>query len=464
MSTITYDEWMSTADAVLWNIERDPMLRSTILSVWIMDGEPDEERFENTLHGAVHKIPRLRQRAVADPFGISPPRWVDDPYFDPTYHVRRVRCPGAGTIRDLLDFAAPISQTAFDKDRPLWELYVVEGMADGKIGAVLKLHHSVGDGMGLVKMTESMVETNATHERRKHEPWSTDVALPSRTETVAAAVRHRAEEGARELTGLLRATLRTATDLAAGRRRPADIAEVAGSVGRMLAPAPPSRSASLATKGMTNHLDVVTVPLEDLKRAGKAAGGTLNDAFVAGVAAGIAGYLHAIGELDVEAVSMSMPINIRDDSNDGHAANHFVPSRFDVPLDVDDAGDRMRVIHALVEEVRNEPAMPLADAINAVISRLGVNLSVSLVGGMMKTIDVITSNVPGPPFTVYSSGAKIEQMFPFGPLGGSAVNFTLFSYDGTCAIGINADTTAIQDPTLLTQHLEKGLAEVVALG
>lgn len=464
MADITYDDWMSTSDAVLWNIERDPMLRSTILSVWIMDRLPDEDRFENTLNGAVHKIPRLRQRAIQDSLGIAPPRWVDDPYFDPGYHIRWARCPGKGSLRDLLDYAAPVAMTAFDKDRPLWELHIVDGMVDGKVGAVLKLHHSVGDGMGLVRMTESMVETTPDHRRRDYGPWSTDQPLPNRRERVADALRHRADEAVRNTTGVLRAAVSTAAEVATAKRRPSDVTKVAGSVFRLVKPGAPSRSEALSHKGMTLHLDVVTVPLDDLRAAGKATGGTLNDAFVAGVASGLAGYLHAIGEPAVDAVHMQMPVNVRDEDNEGHASNHFVPARFDVPLDIADPADRMRVIHGLVEQMRNEPAMPLVDAVNTVVSRLGVNLSVSLVGGMMKTMDIITSNVPGPPFQVYSQGAAIEHMFPFGPLGGSAVNFTLFSYNGTCYVGINSDTTAVTDPTLLTQFIEKGFAEVAAVG
>ena len=464
MADITYDGWMSTSDAVLWNIERDPMLRSTILSVWIMDRLPDADRFQNTLYGAVHKIPRLRQRAMQDPLGLAPPRWVDDPYFDPDYHIRRTRCPGEGTLRDLLDYAGPVAMTAFDKDRPLWELHLVEDMAEGRVGAVLKLHHSVGDGMGLVKMTESMVETTPDHQRRAYGPWTTDARLPNRRELVTDAVRHRADEAVHNTVGVIRTALATAADLATTRRRPRDLVGVAGSIGRLVKPGAPSRSETLAHKGMTTHLDVVAVPLDDLRAAGKAAGGTLNDAFVAGVAAGLAGYLHAVGEDEVGAVHMQMPINVRDDGNEAHASNHFVPARFDVPLDIIDPIDRMRVIHGLVEQMRNEPAMPLADAINTVVSRLGVNLSVALVGSMMKTMDIITSNVPGPPFQVYSQGAAIEHMFPFGPLGGSAVNFTLFSYNGTCHVGINSDATAIKDPGLLTQFVEKGFAEIAAVG
>ncbi|MCP5070535.1 MAG: diacylglycerol O-acyltransferase, partial [bacterium] len=93
---VTYEEWMSDGDALMWNIERDPVLRSTVLSVWILDRSPDLERFEATFDRAAEKIPRLRQRVIADSLGVATPRWEEDPLFDRTYHLRRMRAPGDG--------------------------------------------------------------------------------------------------------------------------------------------------------------------------------------------------------------------------------------------------------------------------------------------------------------------------------------------------------------------------------
>ena len=127
-----YDERMSASDALMWNIERDPMLRSTILSAIVLDGLPDEARFRQALERALGKVPRLRQHVVLDPLGAAPPRWELDPHFDLGYHERRLRAPGAGSLRDLLDLAAPIAMQAFDKDRPLWELYRWRGSRAGR--------------------------------------------------------------------------------------------------------------------------------------------------------------------------------------------------------------------------------------------------------------------------------------------------------------------------------------------
>ena len=158
MAEIEYDDWMSETDALMWHMERDPVLRSTITTVWVLDRPPDAARFESALELAVREVPRLRQRVVADATAIAPPKWEVDPMFDMDYHFRTGRVGGEGSMRDLLDQAAPIAMQSFDKDRPLWELHLLDGMADGRTGVVMKLHHAVSDGVGLVKMTGSLME------------------------------------------------------------------------------------------------------------------------------------------------------------------------------------------------------------------------------------------------------------------------------------------------------------------
>ena len=106
---LNFEDWMSDGDAVMWHIERDPVLRSTITSVWVLDRSPDPKRFDDAFNRAIEKIPRLTQRVIADPLGVSPPRWEHDPLFDRDYHVRRLRAPGNGTIQDLFAIMAPYS-------------------------------------------------------------------------------------------------------------------------------------------------------------------------------------------------------------------------------------------------------------------------------------------------------------------------------------------------------------------
>jgi hypothetical protein len=210
------------------------------------------------------------------------------------------------------------------------------------------------------------------------------------------------------------------------------------------------------------RLDVIELPLDEMKRAAQAAGGTLNDVFVAAVAGGLSRH-HRARRAEVEALRMSMPINIRSGEKAALAGNQFVPARFAVPMKASRVRDRLRTVGQLVRGQRDEPALGWSEEISAVINLLGDAAATRVVGSMMKAVDFVTSNVPGPPFPVYMSGARIERMFPFGPPAGAAVNITLFSYDGIAQIGVRSDPAAVPDAERLVADLEAGFREVLAV-
>src|SRR5437764_3776744 len=155
---IRFDRRMSDADALMWGIEKDPLLRSTITAIAVLDRAPDRVRFTDKMERASREIPRLRQRVVSSPLVPAPPRWVADPDFDLHYHLRWVRSPDPGSLRTLLDLAQPLAMQGFDRARPLWEFTVVEGLADGKAALIQKLHHSITDGVGAIKIAMHMLD------------------------------------------------------------------------------------------------------------------------------------------------------------------------------------------------------------------------------------------------------------------------------------------------------------------
>jgi WS/DGAT/MGAT family acyltransferase len=467
MAPVQYDDWMGPADALLWNNERDPMLRSTILSVMVLDGPPDEERFRGAVERCLTRIPRLRQRVVLDPLGAAPPRWEADPNFDLGFHMRRVGAPGAGGLRDLLDFAAPVVMQAFDKDRPLWEMHRVDGLEGGRSALLLKIHHAISDGVGLVRMTSSLVERSAEPAARSPEPPPSLLDEPAPSGAFAEslrALRHRAAEnldlGGRALAAAGRGAVawlrHPLSSSAAGLR-------MASSTFRLLAPVSEPMSPLMRARSLGSRLDAFEVPLADLKRAAHAVGGTVNDAFVAAVAGALRLYHEHHGR-PVAELRMTMPINLREGEKGGRAGNRFVPARFAVPVGIADPAARMRAIHRRAVAWRGEPALPVSEEISLLLARLPGAVGVGLFGSMLKAVDFITSNVPGPPFPVYSSGARVERMIGFGPLSGAALNVTLFSYDGTCQLGIQSDRAAIPDPELLLSCLDKATSEVLAVG
>ena len=439
-------------------------LRSTIALVCELDAPPERARFDEAIAYTLAKIPRLRQRVVQDALGLAPPRWEDDPHFDLRFHVRHATLGGQGSLRALLDMAEPIAMQAFDKDRPLWELYLVDGLTGGRAGMILKLHHAVSDGMGLVRMTSALVERTRERDPRKAEEASADFEPGERSE--AARLRDAARRrGEQQRTSAQRLGRALANGAASFLRDPRaafeDARETVESIARTLRPVDEPLSPILRERGMALRLSGFTVPLTDLKRAGEALGGTLNDAFVTAICGGLRIYHEKHGE-PVEALRMTMPINTREGEKGNRAGNQFAPMRMIVPVGISDPRERLREIQGLVREQRAEKALPLVDDILGVINALPRAASLALLAAMLKAIDFVTSNVPGPRFPVYLAGAKIERMFPFGPPAGAALNVTLYSYDGLCQIGVNCDRAAVPDAELLTECLERGFEEVLA--
>jgi hypothetical protein len=206
----------------------------------------------------------------------------------------------------------------------------------------------------------------------------------------------------------------------------------------------------------------VPVPLAELKRAGKAVGGTINDAFVAGISGGLARY-HATLGAPVESLRMLMPVNVRNGEKADHAGNQFAPARFEVPVGIQNPAERIKAISRLCREQRDEPALPWIEEITSVLGALPPALTNSLFGAMQKTTDFTTSNVRGPRGTSWMSGAKVERFMPFGPLAGAGANTSVFSYDGVMHIGINMDPAAVSDPLLFVECLRKSFDEVLSV-
>jgi diacylglycerol O-acyltransferase / wax synthase len=458
-----FEHRMSDADALMWKVEKDPLLRSTITVVWILDRAPDRARFTDKVERATRLIPRLRQRVVSNPLSIAPPRFEVDPFFDCAFHVRWIRAPGEGSLRDLLDLAQPMAMQGFDRARPLWEMAVVEGLENGRAGMIMKLHHSLSDGVGLVQMTTSLIERARERDPSrppKPMPPVPEVHVMSQWERVLDALGHER----RRLFGRARRTAASVARIAGDPLGTARAAvDASGSVARMLRPVTEPHSPVMRGRSLSLRFDSLSVSLERLKAAARRIDGRLNDAFVAGILGGMRRYHEEHGE-SVDTLRMTMPINVREAGSETVAGNQFAPARFAVPLGIADPVERMRAVQDLVREQRNEPALPLVQEVSALLNRLPTAISTAMFGTMLKGIDFVTSNVPGPPFEVYVSGARVEEIYGFGPLAGAAANVTLFSYKGDLGIAVNTDPAAVRDPERFIECLRSGMEEVARVG
>lgn len=456
-----FETHMSDSDALMWNIEKDPLLRSTIVTVLLFDRAPDWERLLDRIERGTWLIPRMRQRVATPLLRIGPPQWSGDPNFDLGYHVRRVRvCEPS--VDAVLDLARTAAMAGFDRARPLWEYTVVEGLEDGRSAMILKVHHSMTDGVGGMKLLLMLFDFERDPEPagpldrveavRVFDP--TDLvlsALGHRQRRVLGMARRSAVEAVRTTNALVTEPVQTVRSAA----------RAAGSVVRFLTPATVPRSPLLTARTLARRLSTLEVPLDDLKRAARSVGGSLNDAFVAAVIGGMQRY-HEFHGMPVDDLRMVMPINLRaDDSALG--GNHFTPARFLVPLSIKDPADRIPALATLHRQVRDEPAVRLSEALAGVLNQLPTTVTTALFGSMLKGADFVTSNVPGAPFTIYSAGAELERMYAFAPLAGAAVNVTLLSHCGTCCIGVNVDSVAVPDSDTFVRCLDEGFTEVLSL-
>jgi WS/DGAT/MGAT family acyltransferase len=454
---------MNASDALLWNIERDPCLRTTIVAISLLDRSPDWHRLTARMAEACELVPRLRQRVVATPLRFGPPHWEMDERFDMSYHLRRVVAPEPGDLRSVLDIAGPIAMGVFDRDRPLWEFTLVEGLTAGQAALIQKVHHSFTDGVGGVKLAQLLLDDKRRPARRRPEVPTVAPhhgnALTSLAESLAADVRSAAMRSTRVVEALPGLAARAVTNpvglLTATNRN-------ARSVGKLLVPVSRSLSPVMKQRGLARRLDAFDISLESLRGAAHAADSSLNDAFLASIAGGMRIYHDRHGAL-VGSLRVTMPINRRH-SGDPSGGNRFTPARFTLPVSTVDPAERMRELGELSREWRKEPALPLTDVVAGVLNRLPVFATTTVFGSMLKAIDFVATNIPGLQHRAYLAGAEVVREYAFAPPSGSAFSVALLSHVDQCCIGVNADTFAVPDPEVLTTCLRDGFDEVLAVG
>jgi diacylglycerol O-acyltransferase / wax synthase len=449
----TRDEFMRASDAFSWYQESDPAMRATIVAVAWLDSTPDWARLSARLEAGTRLVPRLRQRVAELPAHLTVPRWVTDEDFELSWHLRRTT---AATDDTVLELARIEAMTGFDRARPLWVFTLVDGMPGGRAALLMKLHHSLTDGVGAVRLAPMLFDT--VREPR-FEPHPDEPPRTGDGTLVLSGLAHTAGQ----LFGLAGQAARAAGPAAlhlvrdpVGSLRTA--VDTAWSVARTVAPVTDIQSPVMRGRGLGRRLGVVSVALSELKQAAKATGVTVNDAFLAGVTGGMRHYHHE-HDAPVDELRVTMPISIRT-AEDPLASNRITLMRFLVPVSEADPERRMRLIDTRARAVRDARSLRFTDAIAAGLDLLPTGF----VGGMLKRVDFLASDVAGAPTTLYLAGAKVTAHAAFGPTMGCAANLTLMSYDGTCHIAANLDTAAIPDADVFLDCVRRGVDEVVAVG
>lgn len=457
---------MTETEALMWAAESDPWLSSGMGSVFVLDDEPDFDAFLSKMDLASHSLLRLRER-VDEGLGFAPPRWAIAEDFDITEHVRHVHLPGQGGLRELLDLAAQIFQDPFDVHRPLWQFVVVSGGNGGGDdesgqgiagGIIMKLHHSLSDGIGAVRLAEMYLDFE------RHPPTPPPAESPPEPESdddsgVLETAVSEAAYLARQQLDIARKALAEVSLWGAdpGRvRRVADsAATMVKSTANQVGATPSARPGAplFRTRSRHRHLEVFDLVLDDLRAAGKRLGGSVNDVFVTGSVLAAAAY-HAEREVTAESFNLSFIMSTRSDNAAG--GNSFAPIPFSVPGEIQSTYETFVAVRDEVAAKRDLAVVGTGDIMNLVAgfaTLLPTSVLTKAGRARAAKLDWATSNLRGAPIPIFAAGAHITHMYPVGPLAGTAFNLTAMSYSGNLHFGVFIDPVAVDDPASLCNHL-----------
>ncbi|MEU4806912.1 wax ester/triacylglycerol synthase domain-containing protein [Actinosynnema sp. NPDC023587] len=427
---------MSEMETMFWRGEIDPDIQATTMAVEVLDHAPDWGRLVRRHERTSRLVPRLRQRVAEPLLRLGRPHWRDDPLFDLEYHLRRVRLPLPGTTRQLLDLARTAALVPFDRTRPLWEAILVEGLDGDRAAYVLKLHHSLCDGIGAAQLVAVLHEA-ATPDSpvgllRPPEPSAVaDGALSTRTGHRAAELLSAALGAPRFAHTVFKATILPAA-----------------------APSP-----LLSGRSRARSFGTMTLPTAYLRAVGKAVGGSMNDTYLALLLGAFSRYHEHFG-VELAELSVLMPVSTRT-TRSALGGNQFASHRLAGPMCGVGFGERVRLVRAAVAAARDGTALRAL----GVLARCATPMPAPVIAAAEKMLfrgnDLIASNFPGTSERLWLAGVRVEAVYPFAPVMLGAVNAVLVSYATNCHIGVNSDPAAISDPRLLVEFLHREWEEVL---
>ena len=465
---------LSSIDASFLHLEtpETPMHFGSLILIELPQGHQGDyyEAVKAMVGKRLHLASVLNRKLAQMPFELAEPVWIEDDDIDLDYHVRSVTLRRPGTMAQLEQLIARLHASLLDRSRPLWEMYVIEGLENGQVAFYVKAHHSGVDGKAGVELAKVLFDTSPQMRevpppRRRRTSGNYQLGV---TELLQAAATNAAQEY-RKLAELLPTAARafsTAASVVASQRT------TTGERSLNLGVAPKT----IFNDSITNQrsYSTLSLPLADIKGLGKRVGGTVNTIVMAMCSIALHHFLKERGLLPKEALIAMVPVSLRAEG-DSAMNNQVSMVRVDLATDIDDLPARFRAIHA-----SSEAAKAVVRELKPV---LGVNVPITgspwLMTGLASLLgrsnlpsrfpavgNVTISNVPGPPMPLYMAGARIVQYYPVSiPYHGSALNITVHSYAGLLEFGLTACRRILsQDESYeLIEHLRAALREIEAL-
>lgn len=458
---------MSGLDAAFLSMETKSM-QMHVVGVFVFDpsstgADFSFQKVRSVVESRLHLLPPYRRRLRHVPFHLHLPLWIEDPDFDLDYHLRRACLPSPGGKGELANFAADIAGRPLDLNRPLWEMYVVEGVEHGQMALVTKIHHSAIDGVSGAELAVSFLdlEPNPPPPPPPEVPWK-----PDRVPTDAEMIGYACLSIAQHPTNLLRTARQTADMLVSLRSHNR-------ASGQPPPPAPFSAPRTSFNASITAHrrFAMGDLPLDEVKRVKNAFRVTVNDVVLALCAGALRSYLKGRGELPDDPLVAMIPISVRSEKEKGDLGNRISAMLVSLATTVEDPVERLHAVADSTRRAKDQDRAIGADTLTnwtefaapAVAARAARLISSTRVFDRLRPMfNVTVSNVPGPDFPLYGAGAKLVSMYPIGPIvEGAGLNITVMSYLGRIFIGVLACRELVTEVDSIVSYMQASLAELL---
>ena len=453
-------DWMSPMDASFLHIEgpNNPM---HIGGLSIFEGPaPPFERLKEMVEGKLDAVPRYRQKVRFVPLGLGRPVWVEDPHFNLGYHLRHTGLPAPGSDAILRTTAARIFAQHLDRNKPLWEMWMVEGLSENRWALLSKVHHSMVDGVSATDLMTVMFD-EAAPPAPEHS-W-VPVPEPSRAELVARTLARQTLNPSEQLRVVRaavrrpRATAGQALDLGRG------ILSTAG----LLRPLP--RSSLTGSIGPHRKWSTAYVHLSDVKSIRAALGGTVNDVVLTLVSGGLRDLLMERGEsVEGRSVRALIPVSVRRPGERGVYNNRVSAMFAELPVGIADPARRLSTIRAQMDRLKQSNQAVAGDVLTS-LSGFAPPMLLALGGRLAARspslgVETGVTNVPGPQQRLQTLGRRMLQSYPFVPLIGNVrISIAIFSYDGGLYFGVTGDYDSSKDVDVLTAGVEAAVTPLLQL-
>jgi len=453
---------LNSLDAMFVDAEDgDRHVSMAIASIAVFEGPaPSHDEFIAHLAGRLPRVPRYRHKLRTVPFRLGRPVWVEDPDFDIRYHVRRTALPAPGGDRQLGDLMARVMSQRLDRDHPLWEYWVAEGLPEGRWAVISKVHHCMVDGVSGTDLYRVIFDFSpepsppATDDRAvSAEPSATELAVRAALDAVVLPVRE-----ALALSG-------AAANPAAAVRQAADTARALAK----LAPAiRPATGSSLSGQiGRQRRYTWARVSLDDVKTIKQELGGTVNDVVLAAISGGFRTLLLARGEEPGPHMVRSLvPVSVRAPGEESVYDNQVSAILADLPVHVADPVERLAAVRAELLALKASREAMAGQALTSLGRFTPFPLAswwVRLAFGLpQREIVTVTTNVPGPRQPLYGMGRRLLEIIPYVPIATTLrTGVSIFTYCGNVTFGITGDFAANPDLPVLAHGIEDGVSELL---